>query len=58
MVRMSALFSVVKLSWAKANETQDRERVRPRRTHKSDLDMGGILSKLIDLLFAHSPLKV
>src|ERR1700752_5009665 len=40
IVRMSALVSVVKLSWAKVSETQERERVRARRTDNRDLDMG------------------
>jgi hypothetical protein len=40
IVMISAFFSVVKLSWAKANETQERERVRARRTDSRDLGMG------------------
>jgi hypothetical protein len=49
MVRMSAFFSVVKLSWAKANETQERERATARRTDDRDLDMGDPF-KSIELL--------
>jgi len=44
IVIMSEFLSVVKLSWAEANEAPERKRVRTKRTDNRDLDMG-ILSR-------------
>src|SRR5215211_8128543 len=44
IVMMSEFFRVITPSCANANETQQRERVRARRTDNRDLRIGGFLS--------------
>src|SRR5215211_7150370 len=60
IVMMSEFFRVITPCCAKANETQERERIRARRIDNRDLGIGGFLSEhTLGLHFcAHSSLKV